>query len=214
MKKKKRTKEKQIAIKMIKSLIYLITITFLLVTIYHMITEQQKIKPWDEVENIKDYTYIDISKMSEKFAYYKESNIGIHYVIEREETGVWHTYLIAINEDDYKKYKDIIDYTYERTDKIPKTKRVYGYPVIIDSKLKELAIKNIKNFVPAENEVTITEENYEKYLTNSYLDTTQERKEEFNLILYSLFLVLIIVILLFILNITDKDNKKKIRKKE
>ena len=45
--------------------------------------------------------------MSEKFAYYEEENIGIHFVIETEETGEWRTYLIAINESDYDRYKDI-----------------------------------------------------------------------------------------------------------
>ena len=44
--------------------------------------------------------------MSEMFAYYEEENIGIHFVIEKEDTGVWHTYLIAINEDDYDEFME------------------------------------------------------------------------------------------------------------
>ena len=144
--------------------------------------------------------------MSEKFAFYEDSNIGIHFVIEKENTGQWHTYLIAINEADYDKYKDIIDYTYERTDKVPEIIRVYGYPKLVDNDLKDLAIKNISNFIPAENEIVITNENYETYLTNSYLDTTKEKKDEFNIMLFITALLLATAIILLILTILDKDR--------
>ena len=136
----------------------------------------------------------------------KETNVGIHFIIEKEETGLWHTYLIAINEDDYHNYADIIDYTYERTDKIPKPKRVYGYPVITSEELKQLAIKNIENFVPAENEVKITEDNYEAYLTNSYLDTTKSKEDRFSTLLFISLMLLFMVIALFIMTLLDKDR--------
>ena len=54
---------------------------------------------------------------------------------------------------------------------------------MIDDELKQLAIKNIKNFVPAENEVVITKDNFNTYLTNSYLDTTIPQRDEFSFIL-------------------------------
>ena len=66
-------------------------------------------KSWDEVESVEDYTYITIHKMSEKFAYYEETNIGLHFVIEKEVTGQWRTYIIAIDENKYNEYKEIID---------------------------------------------------------------------------------------------------------
>ena len=144
--------------------------------------------------------------MSEKFAYYEEEKLGIHFVIEKEETGVWHTYLVGINEEDYDKYKDIIDYTYERTTKEPEPIKVYGYPEIIKDDLKQLAIKNIENFVPAENEVTITEENFETYLTNSYLDTTKEKTDYFSVNLFITLILLFIMIGLFIFTLFDKDK--------
>lgn len=204
--KKKRVKEKRLAIKMFVSLVYLVIITILFVCSYRLFQEKKDIVPWSEVENVEDYTYIEIYKMSEKFAYFKENNVGIHFVIEKENTGQWHTYLIAINEDDYHKYKDIIDYTYERTKKVPKPMKVYGYPIIVNSELKNLAIKNIPNFVPAENEVKITNENYETYLTNSYLDTTQNQRDDFSIILCLSLLLLVIVIVLLIITILDKDK--------
>ena len=144
--------------------------------------------------------------MSEKFAYYKESNIGLHFIIEKESTGLWHTFIIAINEGDYAKYKDVIDYTYERTTKIPEPIRVYGYPVIVNEEIKTLAIKNLPNFIPAENEVKITIDNYETYLTNSYLDTTREEKDKFSFILFVSLLLLFTVIALLIVTIFDKDK--------
>ena len=206
IKRKKAIKEQRLAIKMFICLIYLILITVLFVVSYKLYQEKKDMIPWSQVQTNNDYSYIDIYKMSEKFAFYEEANIGIHFVIEKEDTGLWHTYLVAINENDYNKYKDIIDYTYERTDKVPKKLRVYGYPVIVNSEIKDLAIKNISNFVPAENEIKITDDNYETYLTNSYLDTTKSKKVHFNPVLTILIFLLITTIFLLILTVFDKDR--------
>ena len=185
-KKKKRelSPEKRFAIKIILCSAYLIVITILSVCSYKIYTEKQAVKSWSEVSSPEEYAYIKVSKMSEKFAYYSTSKKSIHFVIEQEETGAWYTYLIAIKDSDYSKFEDIIDYTYERTDKVPKPVKVYGYPVVINDELKQLAIKNIVNFLPVENEIVITEENFNEYLTNSYLDTTIEREEDFSSILF------------------------------
>lgn len=204
--KKKRINEKRLAIKMFMCLIYLVVLTILFVCSYRIFEEKNNIIAWSDVENVEDYTYMTIYRMSEKFAYYQETNVGIHFIIEKEDTGEWHTYLIAINEDDYDEYKKIIDYSYERTDKEPKPKKVYGYPVIVSEELKELAIKNIENFVPAENEVKITESNYEAYLTNSYLDTTRSEEDKFSILLFITLLLLFIVVALLIATIFNKDK--------
>lgn len=206
MKRKKKINEKRLVIKMVVCLVYLAIITILFVGSYQLFQEKKDVVPWDEVENVDERTYIEIYKMSEKFAYYQESNVGIHFVIEQESTGLWHTYIIAIDESDYNKYKDIIDYSYERTTEVPEPIRAYGYPVIANQEIKNLAIKNIPNFVPAENEVKITEENYETYLTNSYLDTTKGQKDRFNIILCISLMLLFTVIVLLIITIFDKDK--------
>ena len=198
--------EKRLVFKTFICLIYLIVITILVVCIYQLYHEKEKVLPWSEAESVEDYTYITISKMSEKFAYYENSKKEIHFVIEEEDTGQWHTYLVAIDEDDYSKYKDIIDYTYERTTEVPEPVKVYGYPVVIDDELKQLAIQNITNFVPAENEVVITNDNFNTYLTNSYLDTTLPRQEKFSFALFLVIVILIIVVLMFILTILDQDK--------
>ena len=221
---KKSKKETRLAIKMCICLIYLVAITFLSIYSYQLYQERYKAISWSEVENTNHYTYIDIQKMSEKFAYYKEKNIGIHYVNDQENSGLWHTYLLAINEDDYEKYKEIIDYTYGRIESKPEPIRVYGYPAITNDELKELAIKNINKFVVPENEVIITSENYEQYLTNSYLDTTLNKTNFRDVLLYGSFCLLIIIILLLLLTIINRDgivdnvnkniknNRKKIKK--
>lgn len=209
-KKKRRelSPEKRFAIKIILCSAYLIVITILSVCSYKIYTEKQAVKSWSEVSSPEEYAYIKVSKMSEKFAYYSTSKKSIHFVIEQEETGAWYTYLIAIKDSDYSKFEDIIDYTYERTDKVPKPVKVYGYPVVINDELKQLAIKNIVNFLPVENEIVITEENFNEYLTNSYLDTTIEREEDFSSVLFVSLLMLFIMIVLFFITIFDKEKIK------
>lgn len=198
--------EKRLILKSIVCLVYLIVITILIVCIYQLYNAKKEILPWSKVESVDDYSYITISKMSEKFAYYEKANKEIHFVIEQEDTGLWHTYLVAIDANDYEKYKPIIDYTYERTTEVPEPIKVYGYPAVIDDELKQLAIKNIVNFVPAENEVVITNENFNTYLTNSYLDTTISEKEDFSLSLCLVIIILIIVVILFIVTLLDRDK--------
>ena len=206
--------EKQLTIKLCLCIVYLIVITILFVCSYKLFQAKYYARPWGEVESVDEYSYIKVSRMSEKFAYYEKENIGIHFVIENEETGVWHTYLIAIDENEYDKYKEIIDYTYERTKEEPKPLKVYGYPEIIKTDLKNLAIKNIVNFVPSENEITITEDNFETYITNSYLDTTKEKKDYFSIILFVTLILLFVMIALFIFTIFDKDKLLKKRKRK
>lgn len=205
-KEKKKIDEKRLFIKLIMCITYLIVITILSVCIYKLYSEETNIIPWDKVESTDEYTYIKISKMSEKFAFYEEKNLGIHFVIQKEETGQWHTYLVAINEDDYNKYKKIIDYSYDRIKEEPKPITVYGYPVVISQELKELSIKNVANFIPAENEIVINDDNYETYLTNSYLDTTQSHIDELSPALFVTVLLLVTVIILLIATIFNKDR--------
>lgn len=202
----RKAKENKIAIKMVLSLVYLAIITILFICAYKIFEEKRNVIPWSEVETVEDYTYIEVSKMSEKFAYFSDTNIGLHFVIETEDTGLWHTYIIAIDEDDYDSYKNIIDYTYERIDRVPNPKKVYGYPVITTDEIKELAIKNIPNFVPAENEVVISKDNYDAYLTNSYLDTTRGKKDNFNILLFVTLLLIVILIIILFATLIGKDK--------
>ena len=206
MPKKKVKKKFRLAIKIILCLVYLAIIFILSLCAFKLFEKDQEIIKWKNVETTKQYSYIEISEMSEAFAEIKNENKQIHYVIEKEETGQWHTYLIAISKDDYNKYKKIIDYTYERTPEIPKTIKVYGYPKAITKNIKDLAIKNIKNFVPIENEVVLTDDNFEEYLTNTYLDTTLKQVHETNYIVVTLLVMALVLVVLVIFTILDKDK--------
>ena len=211
--------DKRLGIRLLLSVIYLMIITILFVCGYKIYKEENDPIKYQEATSTDDYSYIEVSKMSDKFAYSEKNNIGIHFVVEREETGIWHTYLIAINEKNIKKYQELIDYAKGKTSTIPKPIKVYGYPVNINNEIKEMAIKNINNFLPSTNEVKINNENYENYLTNSYLDTTKKKEEIISPMLILISSLLIIVLLLFILVIIDKNilvnkiSKKKRRRK-
>ena len=206
MKKKKKVKLRRFAIKLVLSMVYLVIITILLVSSYRIFKEKKLISPWEEVHSTDEYSYVEVSKMSEKFAYYESENIGLHFIIEEKETGEWHTYVIAINEDKYDDFKKIIDYSYERTTEVPEPIVVYGYPTIMTDDLKEMVLNHIGDFLPADSEVTITRENIDAYLTNSYLDTTKEQKEYFSVILFTTLLLLFIMIALLIFTIFDRDK--------
>ena len=197
--------DKRLGIRLLLSVIYLMIITILFVCGYKIYKEDNDPIKYQEATSTDNYSYIEVSKMSEKFAYSQKNNVGIHFVVEREETGIWHTYLISINEKNIKKYQELIDYAQGKTSTIPKPVKVYGYPVNINNEIKAMAIKNINNFLPSTNEVEITNENYEDYLTNSYLDTTKEKEEIISPVLILISTLLLITILLFILVIIDKN---------
>lgn len=204
--KKKKIDEQKLVVKFLLCLVYLIVITILFYCSYRLFQQHNDAIAWGDVKTNEDYSYIKVSKMSEKFAYYEKLDKEIHFVIEEEDTGVWHTYLIAIKPSDYEKYREIIDFTYERNLDKPEPIKVYGYPIIIDKELKELAIKNVNNFVPKENEVTITDKNFDEYLTNSYLDTTIPKTEKFDFNLFLTLFMMALMIALFIYTVFAKED--------
>lgn len=203
---KRRFNIRRFIIKLFLCAVYIVLITILLVSSFNLFLDSKQVLPLDSVESTDQYCYVNINKMSEKFAYYENKNIGLHFVIQEEDTGEWHTYVIAIDEDKINDYKSIIDYSSGNNNVEPKTITAYGYPTIMDDELKEIVIKNIKNFIPENSGVEITKDNIEKYLTNSYLDTTKEKIDSFNTILFIRLLSLFIVIALFLFTIFDKDR--------
>jgi len=204
--KKKQKNSFRFLIKMSLCLIYLVVACILSYCAFHLYYEQMQPIKWENASDTKDYTYIDIDKMSEKFATIDKKK-DIHFIIDEEKnTGLWHIYLLAIEEKDYKKYKKIIDYSYGRVKEKPKSVRVYGYPTEVSSDLKQLTIKNYKNFVSFENEVELTLENFNEYLTNTYLDSTKEEVHNFNWIVVILMILDLILLVLIVVTILDKDR--------
>ena len=66
--------EKRLIIKLLACTVYMIVIMILFVCSYKLFQSKSDITPWQEVESTEQYSYIEISKMSEKFAYYEEEN--------------------------------------------------------------------------------------------------------------------------------------------
>lgn len=205
-KKSKKRGHLRLGIKITISLIYILIIGILCYVSFKLYDQDQKIVKWKDVDKTSQYSYIEISEMSEAFAEIKNENKTVHFVIEQEDTGAWHTYLIAINKNDYDKYKKIIDYTYERTEEAPEKIKVYGYPVLIPNDIKKLAIKNISNFVPVENQIVLDDKNFEEYMTNTYLDTTKKEEHRFNNFILILLLMALAIVILLIFTIFDKDK--------
>lgn len=203
MKKLKKKKNKfRLLIKFLLCITYIFIMMILVFVSFKLFKEEKKIVNWKDVEQTDQYSYIEISEMSEAFA--EIGNKQFHFVIEKEQSGVWHTYLIAIKKSDYDKYKNLIDATYERIENTNEVIKVYGYPIKINNNVKDLAIKNIKNFVPIENQVVLTEDNFEQYLTNTYLDTTIKKTRKLNYFILVLLLMALVLFILLIFTIFDK----------
>ena len=203
---KRKKKSFRLIIKTVLCLIYLLISYVLVFSSFRLYLKDKQIIKWSDIKTTNQYSYIEASQMSEAFAVIKEENKQIHFVIEQEKNGSWHTYLVAIKPEDYAKYKDLIDYTYERTDKKVASLKLYGYPVKISKSIKSLAIKNIENFVPIENKIVLNEENFEQYLTDTYLDTTSEKVHQLNYIIIILLLMAFVLFILIIFTIFDKDK--------
>lgn len=205
MKKLKKINRFRLLIKFLLCITYIFIMMILVFVSFKLFKEEKKIVKWKDVEQTDQYSYIEISEMSEAFA--EIGNKQFHFVIEKEKSGVWHTYLIAIKKSDYGKYKNLIDATYERIENTNEVIKVYGYPIKINKNVKELAIKNIKNFVPIDNQVVLTEDNFEQYLTNTYLDTTIKKTRKLNYFILALLLMALVLFILLIFTIFDKVKK-------
>ena len=58
-------------------------ITILFVCGYKIYKEDNDPIKYQEATSTDDYSYIEVSKMSEKFKKKKKNNIGIHFVVEK-----------------------------------------------------------------------------------------------------------------------------------
>ena len=185
IKKEEKTKKSfRLSVKVVFCTIYLIVVFILAYCAFYLYQEQRQPTPWERVRSTQDYTYIDIDKMSEKFARVDDDK-NVHFIIDEEKKGSLHIYLLVIDKSDYAKYKKIIDYSYD---------------------LKELTIKNYKKFVSLENKVELSHENFDEYLTDTYLDTTKEVTYNFNWIVVVLLALDAVLIFLVIITILDKDR--------
>lgn len=196
---------RRLTIKLSLCLVYLVIITILFVCAYKLFQQKKSVDAWSDVKNKDQYSYIEVSRMSEKFAYYENENVGLHFVVEEKETGEWNTYVVAINEKNYDKYKELINYSYGRSEEEPAKIKIYGYPTIMNTTLKRIVINNINNFLPEEKRVDINLDNIDSYITNCYLDTTAKRAENFDVLLFITLLLILVMFIILILTILDRS---------
>ena len=205
MKKKGKNKYRTL-IKSIVCIIHIIVIVILGFCSFRLYKNGDKPLNFSEIKRNGSYSYLKISEMSEKITTIDNGKKQIHMVIEKTDEGSWHTYLIAIKKSDEKKYKKMIDYSEISTDKVPPEQKVYGYTKKISNKLKKKVIKNSTTLKTKEEGNAITSKNFNKYLTNYYLDTTIKKHHKFNYAMLILMLMLVVLIITLILVIFDKDK--------
>jgi len=202
--KKKKVRRYRPIIKLSLSLIYIAVMCILVYSAYRLHENEKRIVHWDSITTTEEYAYLEISEMSESFA--KVGNNTIHFVAETTEEEQWRISLIAIREQDYKVYKNLIDYSYGRIEEKPNSITIYGYAREITPELKELAIKNIEHFLPFERRIELNEDNFQDFLSNVYLDTTIEQADDINPRITILTFMTIVLFILLIFTIFDKDK--------
>lgn len=156
---------------------------------YFIYMKSQKVGYYQK--NNTNYSFLIISEMSDAFAEVGQKEF--HFVKDLES----HVYIVAISKDEKKKYQGIIDYTYGKSNHKEQIK-VYGYPILENEQIHRLIIKYINKFLPYEEHLDISEENYSNYFFNTYLDTTIQKMDQFNIIVFLLFLLFILFFYLFI----------------
>ncbi len=198
---KKRLKLKKSVLKKFILLIILFILILLFYITYYIYSNSRIIEEYDK--NTNTYSYLIIKEMSEVFATIDSKEL--HFIKDKKNR----TYIIAVPKKDKNKYRKIIDYTYGKIDKT-KSVKVYGLPIKSNNEIKKLVIKYINKFLPLQEKIPITEENYNKYLPNTILDTTIKENYNFNYIVFILFLIFGIFFLLLIKLIFFKKYQKKV----
>lgn len=193
-------------IKLVVCTIHVVVIMILAFCSFRVYENGDKPIHLSNAKKTKQYSYLEVSEMSKKIADLGKDK-QIHFVIEKTENDKWYTYLVAIKTKDESKFKDMIDYTEQETDKVPEKVRLYGYPAEINNKIKEETIKKASDFLgSSEEKSNLTTKNFEQYLTSFYLDTTIAQHHEFNYVMLILALMIVVLMITLILVIFDRDK--------
>lgn len=137
--------------------------------------------------------------LSEPFASNYDSTIMSCLAIDEN----YKTYIVSIKNDDFEKYRFLIDYTYsDNVFDIPAQVTFEGSSQLIDEKLKSLANDAYKAFwglEPSQQmDINFINGNY-------YLDTTQDRTINYGLL--GIFVISIIVLIIIYINTLNKSRK-------
>lgn len=157
-----------------------------------------------DVRNEKEYSYIDVSLMTDYFATYgnDEGKSKFIYFVWDEK----YMYVTNLTKDNLEKLKDIMAYSYKEIDNKPKQVRIYGYSKEIENDLKRIIIKSYNEMYEEE---FLNNENIDNYLGIYYLDTSYTPDDDFLLfsVLASFLLISGVVLI-----VKYFKNKKRMNK--
>ena len=123
-----------------KIIIFLILVSIMILLFfasYYIYTNSRKDIVYKK--NVYQYSYLVIDEMSDSFAIV--DNKELHFVKSKNSI-----YIVAIDGRDKEKYTGIIDYTYGKTKDV-KQNKIYGYPIKVNTKIQNLAVKYINYFL-------------------------------------------------------------------
>ncbi len=128
-----------------------------------------------EVTEEGEYVCVVVESMTDFFASStdgKEGEKKIYFLFDSE-----YLYTANLREKELKKLEKILEYSYdtERTTE-PEPVKICGTTKYIDIKLKDLAIDSYNEIF---NTDFLTYENFEKYVTNYYIDTASKVDDDF-----------------------------------
>ncbi len=121
--------------------------------------------------------YLEFNMLTDPVATFTlGENHGVYLAFYADDTGIY-PYLVCLSQQDFEKYQDIYDFTFDERDisEGPGFATVYGYSEEISDELRDFAIEYFNYFTDTD---LLNESNFYDYLGRYYLDTTAAPKKD------------------------------------
>lgn len=118
-----------------------------------------------------DRQYLEFNLLTDAVATFTlGENHSFYLALYADESGIA-PYLICLSQQDFKKYQDIYDFTFDDKDlsEAPGLATVYGYSEEISDELRDYTIEYFNYFMDTD---LLNTSNFEDYIGSYYLDTT------------------------------------------
>ncbi len=118
-----------------------------------------------------DRQYLEFNLLTDAVATFTlGENHSFYLALYAGESGI-EPYLICLSQQDFKKYQDIYDFTFDDRDlsEAPGLATVYGYSEEISDELRDYTIEYFNYFMDTD---LLNTSNFEDYIGSYYLDTT------------------------------------------
>lgn len=128
---------------------------------------EEDIYAFDVAEYSESRQFVEFEMISYPFASFELNDTqGLYFVFDEDMC----TYIVCMNNNRLEEeFAEIYEYTFSDTVEAPKVGRVEGYSMEIDEEIRDIAIEEF-NYMWGEE--IATEQNFEEYFGNYYLDTT------------------------------------------